>query len=125
MKLFNILNQDAKKVMTWFKSKEQAFISAAQIGVQLTTKIESFISSPQGKTIEDFVKDNVPQGQSWTQSVSDIVISIGKDLTLVQNKVSQKGILLRLLAEILSIVEGGVNPQGIDGYISEAQKLFI
>lgn len=125
MKLIDILKNDETKVINWFKSKEPAFVSAVQQSVKISGAILAWAKTPKAETIEQIVDAAIPKAQAWTEDAIKIATAMGKDMSAASTPASWGGIAVRLGAEILSIIDGGKLPSGIDGYIAEIQNIFV
>ena len=112
------------KFSNWLLAHEPAFINGITVAVTIGKAVLGF-NPKDGKSIQDLINAVVPQGKSWTAEVTKIALDLAADAVVVSNPISRKGIVLRLGAEILSIIDGGKLPTGIDGYISEIQSVFV
>ncbi len=125
MNIFEVLKNDAKKAISWFKNKEQDFIDAMQHASKITSSLIDFVKTNKDAiAIEKYVSSIVPQGQTWTDEVIKILTIIGKDMAAVSSKEAILGIALRLGSEVLAIIHGK-KLKTIDDYILEFQKIFI
>jgi hypothetical protein len=125
MKVIDVLEKDASRVFAWIESKEPQFVSDIQAAYKFTQAALKWAQSPQGVTIEDFINANAKDAPKWESTATNIATSMLADMAAVKNVASLRGIALRLLAELLNLFDGGKLPTGIDGYLAEAQEVFI
>jgi len=124
MNIFDYLVQEKNEFVAWCLGKEPEFITAIQSGSKMVSKLQAFIQSPDGKTIEQFVDENVPDGQKWSLDVKTVISQMGSDLSAVKSPSSVQAITESLIGEITSILHGGKHPDGIGGYIAEARTIL-
>ena len=125
MKILDVLKTDFQRIRAFLIVKEPAFISGIQQAVNLTSAFLAWKQTPGGVTAEAIVEATIPKGKAWSDDVTKIATAMVTDLAACSNPASWKGIALRLGAEILSIIDGGKLPTGIDGYLAEIQNIFI
>ena len=125
LKILTVLENDFEKVKDYIQSKEPAFITAIQQAASLSTKAIAWAQSPAGVTVEAFIEAYIPQAKAWEAEALQILTSLLTDMTAVKGIESIKGIALRLLAEVLQVLDGKKLPTGIDGYLAEAQQIFL
>ena len=125
MKVIDILRTDATKAIAWLKSKEPAFVSAAQAAARFTSAALAWAKSNTGQSVEDFLNANAPDAPKWEAEATTIATALLTDMMAVKSPQALEGIALRLGAELLSLFDGKKLPTGIDGYLAEFQQIFV
>lgn len=125
MKIIDIFKQDWKKVQIFFGTKSSSLISALQEGSAISTAILAWKTTSSTQTKEQLLESVIPKDKSWSSDAIKIADALVVDIAACSNPSSWKGIALRLLGEIAYLIDGGKLPTGIDGYIAEAQNIFL
>lgn len=111
-------------IKQWLLSKEPQIQHGLAVGLQLTEKLLKFDKSAGGQALTQLIVTEIPKSQPWTSEVIKIAEDLAVDLVAVSNPASQKAICLRIIGEVIALVDGKKLPTGIDGYLAIAQSIF-
>jgi hypothetical protein len=122
----NNLNQnEMSKLADLLHKVDAEFIQGIAYAEKTTSAILQWLKSPQAQTIESVLAGVLPASSAWLPEAITIATALAIDMKALSNPISQKGIAVRLGAEILAIIHGKKLPTGIDGYLLEFQKIFV